>query len=343
MLVRCHVALFAVCLSAAGQSGGRVSDLVAAVRDEIARHRSDSQAAKALRKVKLVERLDDRTVEILQSEGAGSETAAQLLLLRDQSAGLPKPAAPPIAEPPAPSPAAQVRIWNAAHENADVYTDSLPDFICSEVVRRYSDSNEKRGWKLDDTLILRLTYFEKEEEYKLMSVNNHATSLSYEQVNGAITEGEFGTLLSKIFDLKSRTNRDWDHWTVLRSRPTHVYTFSILAANSDYGITAGVPGGGSERVKAGQHGYLYIDDATRMVVRVTAVTDGLPPDFPVQKVDLQLDYDFLDVGGKQYLLPLHSETSLIAPPMRHRNETDFLGYRKFSADATITYDGTVKK
>ena len=50
-----------------------------------------------------------------------------------------------------------------------------------------------------------------------------------------------------------------------------------------------------------------------------------------------------DVGGSQYLLPLHSETTLFAPPFQHRNETDFLAYRKFAADATITYDGTVKK
>ena len=50
-----------------------------------------------------------------------------------------------------------------------------------------------------------------------------------------------------------------------------------------------------------------------------------------------------DVGGKRYLLPLHSETNLLAPPFKHRNETDFLQYRKFSVDATVSYDGTVKK
>jgi hypothetical protein len=80
-----------------------------------------------------------------------------------------------------------------------------------------------------------------------------------------------------------------------------------------------------------------------MVVRVTAAAEGLPIDFSVQKVNLLLDYDFIDVGGSHYLLPLHSETLLEAPPFEHRNETDFLAYRKFSADATITFDGTVKK
>jgi len=342
MRFRCHAALIAACLAAA-QGRGSVSDLVADVRSEIQRHRSDSQMARDLRKVKLSERLDDRTVETLQSEGAGPETVAQLLLLRDRSSDLPRPATPAIAEPPAPSPAEQVQIWNAAHENALRYTENLPNFICSEVVRRYTDPNQKGGWRLADTLVLKLTYFDRQEEYKLMTVNNHSTSLSYEQMRGAITEGEFGSMLAAIFALKSRTNRTWDHWTLLRSRPTHVYSFAISAANSDYQITAGATRQGEERVRAGQRGYVYIDASTKMVVRVIAAADGLPIDFSVQTVNILLDYDFIDVGGTHYLLPLHSETVLVAPPFQHRNETDFLAYRKFSADATITFDGTVKK
>lgn len=340
-----HFVLFAACLAAAAAQGGTtVSDLVTQVRTEMLRDRTDKQVAKDLSKVKLSERLDDRTVETLQSEGAGPETVGQLLLLRDRSFGLPRPAKPAIPEPPAPSPAEQVQIWNAAHENSLSYTASLPDFICSEVVRRYTDPDNKGGWRLADTLVLKLTYFDREEEYKLITVNNHSTRLSYEQMGGAITEGEFGSMLSSIFALKARTNRTWDHWTLLRSRPTHVYAFSITPANSEYQITAGsVDRKEENRVTAGQRGYVYIDASTNMVVRVIAAAYGIPADFSVQKVILLLDYDFLDVGGKHYLLPLHSETLLDAPPFQHRNETDFLQYRKFSADATITFDGEVKK
>jgi hypothetical protein len=343
MRLRFHVIVFTACLSVAAEGRGSVSDLVAQVRAELQRSHSDSRVAKDLRKVRLMERLDDRTIETLQSEGAGPETVAELLLLRDRSSRLPRPATPAIAEPPAPSAAEQVQIWNAAHENANVYTDSLPDFICSEVVRRYVDPNDRGEWRQADTLVLKLTYFERREEYKLMTVNNHSTGLSYEQMRGAITEGEFGSMLAAIFALHSRTNRSWDHWTLLRSRPTHVYSFAISAANSDYQITSGTSRRDEERVRVGQHGYVYIDEATKMVVRVTAVADDFPRDFSVQNVALVLDYDFTDVGGNHYLLPLHSQTTLFAPPFLHRNETDFLAYRKFSADATITYDGTVKK
>src|ERR1700690_2775293 len=102
MRLRFHVALIAACLAAA-QGRGSVSDLVAEVRRERQGNRSDSQVSKDLRKVKLSERLDDRTVETLQSEGAGPETVAELLLLRDRSSRMPLPVKPAIPEPPAPS------------------------------------------------------------------------------------------------------------------------------------------------------------------------------------------------------------------------------------------------
>ena len=342
MRLRFPALLFAACLSATAQGHVTVSALVTEVRADLLRSHGDSRTAKDLRKVQLAERLDDRTIETLQSEGAGTETVAQLLAMRDESSRLPRPATPAIPEPAAPSVLEQVQIWNDAHDNARSYTQRLPDFICSEVVRRYIDPNGKGAWKLEDTLVLKLTYFDQREDYKLMTVNNRSTNLTYDQMRGAVTRDEFGSMLAAIFAPKSRASSSWDHWTLLRSRPTHVYSFAIAAANSEYQITSGTRRV-EEKVTVGQHGYVYVDASTRMVVRLIAVADEFPPDFDVQKVNLVLDYDFIDVGGSHYLLPLHSETTLSAPPYRHRNETDFLQYRKFSADATITFDGTVKK
>ena len=342
MRLRFQLALFTVCLIAAGEGRGSVGDLVALVRKELGQHRGDSRIAKDIAKTVLLERLDDRTIEALQSEGAGPETVAVLLAMRDGSERLRPPKTPAIPQPPAPSAAQQVQIWDAAHDNAVHYTENLPDFICSELVRRYVNGNSRNSWKLQDTLTLKLSYFEHREDYKLIMVNNRSTGLSYEQMRGAITEGEFGSMLAAIFALRSRTNREWDHWTTLRSRPTHVFTFAIARANSDYRITSGTSLHDQAQVKVGRHGYVYIDDETKMVVRLSAVADEFPLGFDVQRVDLVLDYDFTEVGGNRYLLPLHSETKLLAPPFQHRNETEFREYRKFSSAATITYDGVKK-
>ena len=51
----------------------------------------------------------------------------------------------------------------AARRKALAYTANLPDFICTDTVRRYELSY--RGWTPKDTLTLQLTFFEHAESY----------------------------------------------------------------------------------------------------------------------------------------------------------------------------------
>ncbi|HUI55110.1 MAG TPA: hypothetical protein VLY04_09070 [Bryobacteraceae bacterium] len=343
MLLRSIGILLLACVSGMAQSLRSINDMVATVRGGLQQNLSDSQIARSLRRIRLAERLDDRTVETLESEGAGPRTMEELMRLRDASSHMPLPLAPAIEEPPPPSPEEQQRTWLAATANAINYSESLPDFICSEVVRRYKDPTGKESFRLSDTLVIRLTYFEHKEDYKLLTVNNRSTWLSYEQTSGAITEGEFGSMLVSIFAPSSQTAYRWDHWTTLRGRPASVYFFRIAASNSSYRMTVGTNAGDRRATTAGQHGYVYVDRDSNMVVRIAATADSIPPDFPVQKAITELDYGFTEVGGRQYLLPLHAATRLDAPPFQHRNEVDFLAYRKFSADATITFGDTPAK
>ena len=97
MRLRFHLALFTVCVIAAGEGRGSVNDLVALVRKELGQHRGDSRIAKDIGKTILLERLDDRTIEDLQGQGAGPRTVAALKALETESAGLPA-APPPVAE-----------------------------------------------------------------------------------------------------------------------------------------------------------------------------------------------------------------------------------------------------
>jgi len=329
------------CFAAAAQSASTVAAVVESVREGLRLNHKDSQIAKALRKFKLAERLDDRTIETLQSEGAGPETVAELEEMRNASARLPVPPVPAIETPPAPWAGEQERVWEAAREKSLSYTESLPDFICTESVKRYKDPEGREQWHLSDTLVLKLTYFEHKEDYHLISINNHPTHLNYEETGGAITEGEFGSLLGSVFAESSKTEYRWDHWTALRQRPTHVYRFHIAVENSAYRLSFGTNDGYNVHATMGQRGYVYVDRETNAVVRIAAEAESLPRDFPVRRAGSLLDYGFTEVGGHSYLLPLRSVTRLDALPLQHRNEVQFLDYRKFSSDATVTFGDPV--
>src|ERR1700693_5452249 len=88
--------LLALAVPAAAQRSMTVNELVTFIKSSIQLKHDDRQLAASVKKVKLSNKLDARTVETLQGMGAGPSTVAALRLLVTESSGL---AAPP---PPGP-------------------------------------------------------------------------------------------------------------------------------------------------------------------------------------------------------------------------------------------------
>ena len=125
---------------------------------------------------------------------------AALRELADASAKLAAPAPPPKALPsasptPPPDNMQQGKIIEAARQNALNYSKQLPNYLCLEVVRRARDwnTNHPAGseqWSGDDTVVMRLNYFEQKEDYKVMLVNNRAVeNKSIDQLGGVTSAG----------------------------------------------------------------------------------------------------------------------------------------------------------
>ena len=87
-------------------------------------------------------------------------------------------------------------------------------------------------------------------------------------------------------------------------------------------------------------GRILIDKDTHVVLRITLQADNLPANFPVKMATTILDYDYTDISGNNFLLPLKSETQMSADGVLSRNDTEFRLYRKYSAEAEIKYDIT---
>ncbi len=323
----------------AAQPASPVNGVIALVRSELAKKQPDSQLAKEVHKVKLAERLDDQTIEELESQGAGPKTVEELVWLRDHSRELPQPAAAlPFVHGARPSIEDQREMLKQARQTALAYASSLPDFMCTEVVHRYI--GEGTGWSLKDTLHLKLTYFDHKEDYKLLTINSRATEKSYEDAGGSISEGEFGSILLQVFETRSATAFRWDHWTTLRKREAHVLSFRITPEHSTYHLAFGWVGqGGRDSTIVGQHGFVYIDRETNRVLRIWAEADSIPWDFPVQETSTMLDYDFTEISSQRFIVPLRADVRIGSAQMHTRNELEFQVYQKFGADATISFDG----
>jgi hypothetical protein len=117
----------------------------------------------------------------------------------------------------------------------------------------------------------------------------------------------------------------------------HVFFFRIARENSQFRLDYGRPGSRPVSAIAGEHGFFYVDRDSGQVLRINRTAD-LPPDFPVRKATTLLDYDFTTVAGRQFLLPLRAEIRMATDYILTRNQIDFIAYRKFSGESTITFD-----
>ncbi len=329
--------LLALAVGLAGEPPVRVLALVERVQSALAHAEKDGQTAKAISRLKLAERLDDRVVEELESLGAGPKTASALRRLRDESAELPLPFEPPeFAHEAAPSDEDRRLLIRDAREQALTYVRSLPDFVCNQVVRRFE--NLRGYWAPKDTLEIKLTYFERKENYQLRTVNGRSSMRRYRDVGGAITEGEFGTLLAHIFSPEHLAVIEWDHWTTLRKRPAHVLRFRLAVEHSDARLEAYRPAGGSYNASVGQHGLVYVDRETHAVLRIVAESDSLPPRFPIRSAITRLDYAYAKVGSRLFLLPLYAEILISTSDLSTRNEVEFRDYRKYGAESSVSFE-----
>lgn len=323
---------------ASAQTKLTVEQLISFIRSSIQLKHPDRQVASYLSRLKLSERLEDRTIEELQGLGAGSRTLEALRELRDASASLPKaaPKAPRPAPPviPGPSAAEQKVILDEVREYARNYTKSLPDFLCTQVTRRYYDPSGLEFWSLQDTITARLSYFEQQENYKLILVNNRMTDQSYDSLGGATSTGEFGSLLRELFDQETRARFTWERWATLRGRRAHVFSYLVAQPNSHWRISYQK----QLEIIAGYTGLIYVDRDTNMVLRVTLEAQDIPPAFPIQQASTMLDYDFTNINERQYLLPLRAVVRMRQGKLLTKNEVEFRLYRKFAAEATITFD-----
>jgi hypothetical protein len=340
--MRCLLLLVtSLALSAAGEMPLTVAKLTEFIKSAVQMKQPDKQVAETLRHFKMTEKLDDRTIENLQSLGAGPKTVAGLKELGDASSSLPE-AAPPAPKPvvvpiPPPDSVEQAKIIDAVREYVTNYTKSLPNFICVQVTRRDVDrAGTGSSWYHMDTITSRLSYNGQHEDYEVILKDNQpVTNVKLEQLGGTVSAGEFGTMMNEIFEPQSRAQFSWDHWATLRGRRTYVFAYDIEQEYSQYHVKEVET---NREVVPAYRGLIYIDRDTNSITKITLNPYNMPADFPIHEIHESLDYDSQTIGDTQYMLPLKAVLTSKLARFATKNDIEFRLYRKFETGSTIKFD-----
>jgi hypothetical protein len=327
-------------LPVVAQTRMSVDQLRSFLKSSVDLHQPDKQVADFLRKSKLTQRLDAGTFEELSTMNVGPRTVEALRDLLTLTKDLPaapakvtvgaRPAGPLI---PPPSAAEQKRIIESAREYALGYSKRLPDFICTQVTRRYVDPSGLEFWRNADTITTRLSFFEQKEDYKVITINGRMVDVPYQRLDGATSSGEFGTMMRELFEEQTQARFEWQRWGTLRGKRNHVYSYYVAQPNSKWTVSYQR----TDITTPGYRGLIYIDRDSLEVSRITLEAD-LPPSFPIQMATTVLDYDSTDISGAKFMLPLRAEVRMRSGKDLVKNEVEFRLYRKFGADTSITFD-----
>jgi len=321
-----------------GQARLSIAQLESFIRSSAELKQDDKKVAGYLKAVKLKERMSEDALTAMLAAGVGQRTAEALRDLMEASKDLPiaAPVAPkPIPKPiPPPSAEEQTKLLQEMREYATNYSSQLPDFICTQVTRRYRDPTGLEFWQRQDVITARLSFFDQKEDYKVVLVNSQPLETTMDRVGGATSVGEFGSMLREIFDPKTETKFEWNRWAALGGRRVHVFEYVVPPGKGDFSI--GYEGRGT--VRTPYRGLLYVDRDQRTISRMTQEAYDIPVSFPIQQVLKVLDYDLVEISGSKFLLPLKSVVRAREAKMLTKNEVEFRMYRKFGADTAITFD-----
>jgi hypothetical protein len=232
-------------------------------------------------------------------------------------------------------PTSDDQIIAAARDAADHVTEGLPDFIVQQNTTRYFSRTNPPEWQVLDVVTAEVTSVGGKEDYRNIKVNGRPTDRPIEKT-GAWSTGEFQTTLESLLNPYTLAAFHKAADDTLGGRPAYTYDFRVKQENSDWDIHA--PDG--SKVTPAFTGTIWIDKATSNVIRIEEQSAPLPSNFPFDKAESVVEYGFINIEGKTYPLPVHSDilTCQRGTTICTKNGIDFRNYRKFGADSTITFD-----
>jgi hypothetical protein len=227
-----------------------------------------------------------------------------------------------------------------AADTALDFTETLPNYVCQELMSRYQSESRPANWQAIDVVGTEVIYENGKEDYRKITLNGRPINKKIEEMGGSWSTGEFGTVLIGLFSPGTAAEFHYRRDSRIAGISTKEYDFSVTHAHSNWTIHTG-----SQTYDPAYNGTVWIDPASARVMRIEMSARSFPSDFPSDDVESATDYEYVRLGdAKQYLLPVHSENLSCQRGTNDcsRNVIDFRNYRKYTGESTITF-GDPKK
>jgi hypothetical protein len=226
-------------------------------------------------------------------------------------------------------------LLDQARYHAAEFMNDLPNFVVTQIVTRSVRTPGKKDWRRQDKLEIELTYRAKTgEQFKLARYNDKPTQMTYDQLKGATSTGEFGSILGALFSPQSQAEFKEVRREIFHGRQTVIYDFKVKKMFSSNTITDVNSG---RAVTTGYSGSIWIDTERGRVLRIKQAVEDIEPGFPITLAERAVEYDWISFDGQRHLLPVYAEVILGNDLKRYylRNVIELRNYRRFDTDLKI--------
>ena len=233
-----------------------------------------------------------------------------------------------VTRPPLPPSAPLIE---RAREAAFQFSKKLPNFICQEFMSRFTQQG--RGQKVPQDLVsAEIIYEDGTETYRNVKINNRPTDKHLQDIDGSWSTGEFASALLDLFDPASKAQFSSGRSSTASGFRAQVYDFQVRSENSHWRMQVG-----SQTAIAAYVGSVWVDPNTARVLRIERQARNLPSDFPIDAVESAIDYSYVLIEGKSFLLPVHAESlgCQRGSSFCTHNVIDFRNYHQFKSDIKI--------
>ena len=221
-----------------------------------------------------------------------------------------------------------------ARAAAASFTERLPNYVCTEFMARYESTARPVDWRPLDVVSTNVVYEAGRESYRDISVNGKPFKKGMEDMSGAWSTGEFGTMLLNLFAPWTAAEFHQRRTGAIGGIEARVYNFEVDRAHSNWHVQVA-----SQSMRPAYRGAVWIEPENGRVLRLEMQARGLPHEFPEDTVESAVDYENVMIGGVKFLLPVHAETLACERGTSNcsRNVLDFRNYHKFEATSDVTF------
>ena len=221
-----------------------------------------------------------------------------------------------------------------ARDAVGEFTQTLPNYVCTETMARFVSNTRPANFQPIDVVSTEVVYEDHKESYRNITINGKPVKKAMEEMEGAWSTGEFGTIVLQLFAPYTAADFKYRKDARIAGQDAAVYDFQVVRERSNWHIQ--VPG---QSTVPAYRGSVWIQKKTGQVFRIEMESLRMPKTFPIDKVESAVDFEYIRIGDQQFLLPVHAETLSCQRDSNDcsHNVLDFRNYHKFHGESTITF------